>query len=155
MWETESYKSHEDHMQLFKALEKLMNHDHSDELAQDLVEARKKKKKSRESPKMPLGSPSHQLPPPPPPAGPSRPSELPELPDHPKCYHHHHLHLHLHLHPPVKKVRLKALLHQAHQRLITLSFPSQIDHRKIIKEEKDKNEEELERGIKQNKRCIN
>nr|GEX27794.1 hypothetical protein [Tanacetum cinerariifolium] len=69
MWETESYKSHEDHMQLFKALEKLMNRDHSEELAQDLAEARKKKKKSRESPKTPPGSPPH--PPPPLPAGPS------------------------------------------------------------------------------------
>nr|GEX18359.1 hypothetical protein [Tanacetum cinerariifolium]GEX41493.1 hypothetical protein [Tanacetum cinerariifolium] len=77
MWETESYKSHEDHMQLFEALEKLMNRDHSEELAQDLAEARKKKKKSRESPKTPPGSPSHQPPPPPPPAGPSGPSRAP------------------------------------------------------------------------------
>nr|GEW84653.1 histone deacetylase 14 [Tanacetum cinerariifolium] len=36
--ETKSYKSHEDHMQLFEALEKLMNRDHSEELAQDLAE---------------------------------------------------------------------------------------------------------------------
>nr|GEZ59587.1 hypothetical protein [Tanacetum cinerariifolium] len=78
MWETESYKSHEDHMQLFEALEKSMNRDHSDELAQDLVEARKKKKKSRESPKTPPGSPSHQPPPPPRlPAGPFGPSRAP------------------------------------------------------------------------------
>nr|GFD22231.1 hypothetical protein [Tanacetum cinerariifolium] len=42
MWETESCKSHEDHMQLFEALEKLMNHDHSEELAQHLAEAHKK-----------------------------------------------------------------------------------------------------------------
>nr|GEZ20527.1 hypothetical protein [Tanacetum cinerariifolium] len=41
-----------------------MNHDHSEELAQDLAEVRKKKKKSRESPKTSPGSP----PPPPPPA---------------------------------------------------------------------------------------
>nr|GEW98528.1 hypothetical protein [Tanacetum cinerariifolium] len=71
MWETESYKSHEDHMQLYEALEKSMNHDHSEELAKDLAEARKKKKKSRESPKTPPGSAPHQPPPPPPPAGPS------------------------------------------------------------------------------------
>nr|GEV45929.1 hypothetical protein [Tanacetum cinerariifolium] len=77
MWETESYKSHEDHMQLFEALEKSMNHDHSDELAQDFAEARKKKKKSRESPKTQHGSPSHQPPPPPPPAGPSGPPGAP------------------------------------------------------------------------------
>nr|GFB31078.1 hypothetical protein [Tanacetum cinerariifolium] len=43
MWKTESYKSHEDHMQLFEALEKSVNHDHSEELAQDLAEACKKK----------------------------------------------------------------------------------------------------------------
>nr|GEZ91894.1 hypothetical protein [Tanacetum cinerariifolium] len=77
MWETESYKSHEDHMQLYEALEKSMNRNHSQELAQDLAEARKKKKKSRESPKMPLGSPPHQPPSPPPPAGPSGASGAP------------------------------------------------------------------------------
>nr|GEZ07684.1 hypothetical protein [Tanacetum cinerariifolium] len=78
MWESDSYKFHEYHMQLFEALEKSMNRDHSEELAQDLAEARKKKKKSRESPKTPLGSPSHQPPPPPPPAGPSRASRAPK-----------------------------------------------------------------------------
>nr|GEU95106.1 retrovirus-related Pol polyprotein from transposon TNT 1-94 [Tanacetum cinerariifolium] len=77
MWETESYKSHEDHMQLFQALEKSINRDHSEELAQDLAEARKKKKKSRESPKTLFVSPPHQPPPPPPPAGPSRASGAP------------------------------------------------------------------------------
>nr|GEZ48516.1 monodehydroascorbate reductase [Tanacetum cinerariifolium] len=77
MWETESYKSHKDHMQLYKALEKSMNRDHSQELAQDLLEARKKKKKSRESPKTPPGSPPHQPPPPPPPARPSEASGAP------------------------------------------------------------------------------
>nr|GEZ20302.1 hypothetical protein [Tanacetum cinerariifolium] len=71
MWETDSYKSHEDHMQLYEALEKSMNRNHSEELAKDLAEARKKKKKSRESPKTPHGSPPHQPPPPPPPPGPS------------------------------------------------------------------------------------
>nr|GEX06085.1 hypothetical protein [Tanacetum cinerariifolium] len=70
MWETESYKSHEDYMQLYEALEKSMNSDHSQELVQDLAEVRKKNKKSRESPKTPPGSPPHQPPPPPPPAGP-------------------------------------------------------------------------------------
>nr|GEX03938.1 hypothetical protein [Tanacetum cinerariifolium] len=71
MWESDSYKSHKDHMQLFEALEKSINRDHSEELAQDLAEARKKNKKRRESPKTLPGSPSHQPPPPPPPAGPS------------------------------------------------------------------------------------
>nr|GEW81056.1 hypothetical protein [Tanacetum cinerariifolium] len=51
---------------MIQPLEKSMNHNHSEELAQDLAEARKKNKKSRESPKTPPGSP-----PPPPPAGPS------------------------------------------------------------------------------------
>nr|GEU80663.1 reverse transcriptase domain-containing protein [Tanacetum cinerariifolium] len=70
MWESDSYKSHDEHMQLFEALEKSMNRDHFEELEQDLVEARKKKKKSCESPKTPPGSPSHKPHPPPPPAGP-------------------------------------------------------------------------------------
>nr|GEY01355.1 hypothetical protein [Tanacetum cinerariifolium] len=74
MWETESYKSHEDHMRLYEALEKSMNRDHSQELAQDLAEACKKNKKSRESPKTSYGSPPHHPPPPPPPPGPSRAS---------------------------------------------------------------------------------
>nr|GEV26646.1 integrase, catalytic region, zinc finger, CCHC-type, peptidase aspartic, catalytic [Tanacetum cinerariifolium] len=78
MWESKSYKSHEDHMQLFEALEKSMNCDHFEELAQDLAEARKKRKKSRESPKTPPGSPSHQPPLPLPPAGPSRASGAPK-----------------------------------------------------------------------------
>nr|GFA09050.1 hypothetical protein [Tanacetum cinerariifolium] len=59
MWESDSLKSHEDHMQLFESLEKSMNRDHSEELVQDLAEARKKRNKGRESPKMPPGSPSH------------------------------------------------------------------------------------------------
>nr|GEY90966.1 histone deacetylase 14 [Tanacetum cinerariifolium] len=77
MWETESDKSHEDHMQLYEALEKSMNRDHSEELAQDLAEARKKKKKSHESPKTSPGSPPHQPPPPSLPAGPSGASGAP------------------------------------------------------------------------------
>nr|GEX27238.1 hypothetical protein [Tanacetum cinerariifolium] len=65
--ETESYKTHEDHAQLFEALEKSMNCDHYEELTQDLAEAREKKKKSRESLKTPPGLPPHHPPPPPPP----------------------------------------------------------------------------------------
>nr|GEV31718.1 hypothetical protein [Tanacetum cinerariifolium] len=53
MWETDSYKTHEDHMQLYEALEKSMNRDHSEEIVKDLVEARKKKKKSRENAHIP------------------------------------------------------------------------------------------------------
>nr|GEW83178.1 E-beta-farnesene synthase [Tanacetum cinerariifolium] len=77
MWETESYKIHEDHSLLFEALKNSMNRDHSEELAQDLAEARKKKRKRRESPKTPPGSPPHQPPPPPPPTGPYGPSKAP------------------------------------------------------------------------------
>nr|GEX07910.1 squalene synthase [Tanacetum cinerariifolium] len=76
MWETESYKSHEDHMLLYEALKKSINRDYSQKLAQDLAEACKKKKKSRETPKTPSGSPPYQ-PPPPPPAGPSGASGAP------------------------------------------------------------------------------
>nr|GEU43927.1 histone deacetylase 14 [Tanacetum cinerariifolium] len=43
--ETKSYKAHEDHMMLYEALEKFMNHDHTDELLKYLAEARKKKKR--------------------------------------------------------------------------------------------------------------
>nr|GEU29830.1 hypothetical protein [Tanacetum cinerariifolium] len=68
MWETNSYKSHKDHMQLDEALEKSMNRDHSEELTKDLAEAHKKNKKSHELPKTPPGSPPHQPPHPPPPA---------------------------------------------------------------------------------------
>nr|GEZ85315.1 hypothetical protein [Tanacetum cinerariifolium] len=68
MWETNSYKTHKDHMMLYEALEMSMNRDHSEELLKDLAKARKKKKKRRDSPKTPHGSPPHQPPPPPPPA---------------------------------------------------------------------------------------
>nr|GFD18625.1 hypothetical protein [Tanacetum cinerariifolium] len=71
MWETNSYKTHEDHKMLYEALEKSMNRNHSEELAKDLAEARKKKKKRRDLPKMPPGSPPHQPPPSSPPAAPS------------------------------------------------------------------------------------
>nr|GEY49253.1 hypothetical protein [Tanacetum cinerariifolium] len=68
MWKTNSYKAHEDYMMLYEALEKPMNHDHTDELLTDLAEARRKKKMRHDLPKIPPGSPPHQTPPPPPPA---------------------------------------------------------------------------------------
>nr|GEU32897.1 integrase, catalytic region, zinc finger, CCHC-type, peptidase aspartic, catalytic [Tanacetum cinerariifolium] len=77
IWETNSYKTHEDHMQLYEALEKSMNRDHSEELLNDLAEARKNKKKRLDSPKTPPRSPPHQPPPPPPPAGQSKGSVAP------------------------------------------------------------------------------
>nr|GEX27649.1 retrovirus-related Pol polyprotein from transposon TNT 1-94 [Tanacetum cinerariifolium] len=63
-----SIASHEEHMQLFEALEKSMNHNHSEELTQDLAEARKKKKKS------PSGSTQPPPPPLPPPLSTSQES---------------------------------------------------------------------------------
>nr|GEV20845.1 hypothetical protein [Tanacetum cinerariifolium] len=77
MWEANSYKTNEDYMMLYEALEKSMNRDHTEELLKDLVEARKKKKKSRDSSNTPPGSPPHQPPPPPPPVGLSRTLESP------------------------------------------------------------------------------
>ncbi|GJW48772.1 hypothetical protein Tco_0080418 [Tanacetum coccineum] len=71
MWETNSYKAHEDHKKLYEALEKSMDRDHTDHLLTDLAEARRKKKRRHDSPKTPPGSPPHQPPPPLPPACPS------------------------------------------------------------------------------------
>ncbi|GJS28687.1 hypothetical protein Tco_0489307 [Tanacetum coccineum] len=71
MWESNSYKAHEDHKKLYEALEKSMDRDQTDQLLTDLAEARRKKKRRHDSPKTPPGSPPHQPPPPPPPAGPS------------------------------------------------------------------------------------
>nr|GFD21024.1 hypothetical protein [Tanacetum cinerariifolium] len=45
MWETNSYKAHEDHMMLYEALEKSMNRDHTGELLKDLAKACRNKKK--------------------------------------------------------------------------------------------------------------
>nr|GEU94012.1 hypothetical protein [Tanacetum cinerariifolium] len=102
MWETNSYKTHKDHMMLYEALKKSMNRDHSEELLKDIAEARKKKKKRRDSPKRHLGLYliSHlllhhqqvhlEL------------QDLLELLDpHKFC---HHL---LHIHPPTKKYQME------------------------------------------------
>nr|GEZ13707.1 histone deacetylase 14 [Tanacetum cinerariifolium] len=81
MWESESYESHKDHMQLFEAFEKLMNRDHSEELAQDLAEARKKKKETIRSSGAPGDSGSSQVPPPlPPPSSTNQEKERPVTP---------------------------------------------------------------------------
>nr|GEW54409.1 hypothetical protein [Tanacetum cinerariifolium] len=76
MWETNSYKTHKDHMMMYEALKKSMNRDHTNELLKYLAEAHKKKKKRRDSLKTPPGCPPHQ-PPPPSPAGPSGTSGSP------------------------------------------------------------------------------
>ncbi|GJS06189.1 hypothetical protein Tco_0362985 [Tanacetum coccineum] len=68
MWESNSYKAHEDHKKLYEALEKSMNRDHTDQLLTNLAEAQKKKKKRHDSLKTPPWSPPHQPPPPLPPA---------------------------------------------------------------------------------------
>nr|GFB23918.1 hypothetical protein [Tanacetum cinerariifolium] len=61
MWETDSYKSHEDHMQLYEALEKSMNRDHFEELTKYLAKARPSEASGS------LGAyGSSQVPPPPP-----------------------------------------------------------------------------------------
>ncbi|GJX55658.1 hypothetical protein Tco_0285555 [Tanacetum coccineum] len=72
MFEDKSYEAHEDHKNLFDALQKSLERDYSNQLLVDLDEARMKKRKRRKSPRTPLGSPPSQpppLPPPPPPAG--------------------------------------------------------------------------------------
>ncbi|GKD83860.1 hypothetical protein Tco_1350699 [Tanacetum coccineum] len=69
MFEDKSYEAHEDHKNLFDALQKSLERDYSNQLLADLDEARKKKRKRRESPRTPPGSLPLQPPYPPPPAG--------------------------------------------------------------------------------------
>ncbi|GJY80034.1 hypothetical protein Tco_0492785, partial [Tanacetum coccineum] len=89
MFEDNSYEAHEVHANLFDALEKSLEHDHSDQLLSDLDEARKKKRKRRALPRTPPGSPPSQPPPPPPLTGASgalgtlRASRSTQLPPHP------------------------------------------------------------------------
>ncbi|GJX78975.1 retrovirus-related pol polyprotein from transposon TNT 1-94 [Tanacetum coccineum] len=70
MWESNSYKYHEDHKKLYEALEKSMDRDQTDQLLTDLAEERRKKKRRHDSPKTPPGSLPYQPPPLPLPAGP-------------------------------------------------------------------------------------
>nr|GEZ10257.1 hypothetical protein [Tanacetum cinerariifolium] len=69
MFEDNSYQAHADHNNLFEAPEKSIEHDHSDQLLEDLAEAQRKHKKRRDSPRTPSGSPPPQPPLPPPPSG--------------------------------------------------------------------------------------
>nr|GEY23598.1 hypothetical protein [Tanacetum cinerariifolium] len=64
MWKTGSYKTHEDYKNLYEALEKSMDRDHSDQLQADLAEARKKHKKRSDLPRTPSRSPPPHPPPP-------------------------------------------------------------------------------------------
>ncbi|GKC02679.1 hypothetical protein Tco_0994289 [Tanacetum coccineum] len=69
MFEDKSYEAHEDHKNLFDALQKSLECDYSNQLLADLDEAHRKKRKRCELPRTPPGSPPLQPPPPPPPAG--------------------------------------------------------------------------------------
>ncbi|GKF73171.1 hypothetical protein Tco_0219503, partial [Tanacetum coccineum] len=69
MFEDNSYEAYEVHANLFDALEKSLERDHSDQLLSDLDEARRKKRKRCASLRTPPGSLPSQPPPPPPPAG--------------------------------------------------------------------------------------
>ncbi|GKC76479.1 hypothetical protein Tco_1127253, partial [Tanacetum coccineum] len=69
MFEDNTYKTHEVHNYLYKALQKLVELDYSNQCLADQEEVRKKKRKRRESPRTPPGSPPIQPPSPPPPSG--------------------------------------------------------------------------------------
>nr|GEV83748.1 hypothetical protein [Tanacetum cinerariifolium] len=67
--------AHADQKNLFEAPKKSIERAHSDQLLEDLAEARRKRKKRRDSPRTPFGLPPPQLPLPPPP---SRASSTPD-----------------------------------------------------------------------------
>nr|GEV83982.1 hypothetical protein [Tanacetum cinerariifolium] len=69
MFEDKYYEAHEDHKKLYDALKKSLERDYSDQLLSDLEEARQKKRKRRDIPRTPFGSPPPQPLPLPPPAG--------------------------------------------------------------------------------------
>ncbi|GKC18199.1 hypothetical protein Tco_1014981, partial [Tanacetum coccineum] len=76
MFEDKSYEAHEDHKNLYDALQKSLERDYSNQLLADLDEARKKKRKRRASGALGTsgasGSSQLPLPPPPPSTGTSR-----------------------------------------------------------------------------------
>nr|GEY75157.1 hypothetical protein [Tanacetum cinerariifolium] len=63
MFKDNSYKAHDDHKNLFEALQKSLERDYSNQLLADLEEARRKKRKKCDSPRTPYGSPPLQPPP--------------------------------------------------------------------------------------------
>ncbi|GJT55867.1 hypothetical protein Tco_0990921 [Tanacetum coccineum] len=69
MFEDKSYKAHEDHKNLFDALQKSLERDYSNQLLADLEEACHKKRKKHTALRSPSGSPPSYPPPPPPLAG--------------------------------------------------------------------------------------
>ncbi|GKB82732.1 hypothetical protein Tco_0949627 [Tanacetum coccineum] len=66
MFEDNSYKAHKVHENLFEALEKSLERDYSNQLLVNVDEARRKKRKRRNSLRTPFGSPLSQPPPLPP-----------------------------------------------------------------------------------------
>nr|GEW95088.1 hypothetical protein [Tanacetum cinerariifolium] len=68
MFKDKYYEDHEDH-KLYNALKNSLERDYSDQLLSDLEEACQKKRKRRDLPRTPSGSPPPQPPPPPPLAG--------------------------------------------------------------------------------------
>nr|GEY40499.1 hypothetical protein [Tanacetum cinerariifolium] len=62
-------EAHDDHKNLFEALQKSLERDYSNQLLADLDEARRKKRKKCDLPRTPFGSPPPQPPPLPPPVG--------------------------------------------------------------------------------------
>nr|GEX61375.1 hypothetical protein [Tanacetum cinerariifolium] len=62
MFKDKSYKAHEDHKYLYDALQKSLERDCSNQLLSDLEEARQKKRKRRDLPRTPSGSPPSQPP---------------------------------------------------------------------------------------------
>nr|GEW28658.1 Gag-Pol polyprotein [Tanacetum cinerariifolium] len=96
MFKDKSYEDHEDH-KLYDALKNSLERDYSDQLLSDLEEACQKKRKRRDLPRTPSGSPLPQPPPPPPLAG---ASGAPILQEHQDLISYPHLillHLLVHL----------------------------------------------------------
>ncbi|GJX87035.1 hypothetical protein Tco_0337809 [Tanacetum coccineum] len=69
MFEDKSYEACEDYKKLFDALQKSLEHDYSNQLLSDLDKDCQKRRKRRDVPRTPSGSPPSLPPPPPPPAG--------------------------------------------------------------------------------------
>nr|GEV11559.1 hypothetical protein [Tanacetum cinerariifolium] len=69
MFKDNSYKAHDDHKNLFEALQKSLEHDYSNQLLADLDEARRTKRKRNDLPRTSFMSPPLHPPPPPPLAG--------------------------------------------------------------------------------------
>ncbi|GJV78897.1 hypothetical protein Tco_1514767 [Tanacetum coccineum] len=69
MFKDKSYEAHKDHKNVFDALQKSLERDYSNQLLSDQEEARQKKRKRRDVPRTPSGSPPLQPPPLPPLSG--------------------------------------------------------------------------------------